>query len=158
MAAGAAGAREEGRPAGPARAGPPGLSGEACGEALRPSPIPRGRRLRGPARPGPAPPAMLSWGAVSGRALRGAARAGGGRQAPPVRGLRASPRARSAMPSWVIDRYGRNDVLRFTRDMVFPTIHFPNEVIIKVHAASLNPIDLSMRSKCRARGAGPRLA
>ncbi|XP_075001701.1 NAD(P)H oxidoreductase RTN4IP1, mitochondrial isoform X2 [Calonectris borealis] len=86
---------------------------------------------------------MLSRGAASGRALRGAARAGG---QPPVRGLRASPRARSAMPSWVIDRYGRNDVLRFTRDMVFPTIHFPNEVIIKVHAASLNPIDLSMRS------------
>uniref|UniRef100_A0A8C8BEU0 Reticulon 4 interacting protein 1 n=1 Tax=Otus sunia TaxID=257818 RepID=A0A8C8BEU0_9STRI len=50
------------------------------------------------------------------------------------------------MPSWVIDRYGRNDVLRFTRDMVFPIIHFPNEVIIQVHAASLNPIDLSMRS------------
>ncbi|XP_054050794.1 reticulon-4-interacting protein 1, mitochondrial isoform X5 [Rissa tridactyla] len=87
---------------------------------------------------------MLSRGAASGRALRGAARAGV--QSPPIRGLRASPRARSAMPSWVIDRYGHNDVLRFTRDMVFPTIHFPNEVIIKVHAASLNPIDLSMRS------------
>lgn len=94
---------------------------------------------------------MLSRGAASGGALRGAVRAGG---QPPVRGLRASPRARCAMPSWVIDRYGRNDVLRFTRDMVFPTIHFPNEVIIKVHAASLNPIDLSMRSKCRARAAG----
>ncbi|NXE04882.1 RT4I1 protein, partial [Lophotis ruficrista] len=64
----------------------------------------------------------------------------------PVRSLRASPQARSAMPSWVIDRYGRNEVLRFTRDMMFPIIHFPNEVIIKVHAASLNPIDLSMRS------------
>ncbi|XP_075354594.1 NAD(P)H oxidoreductase RTN4IP1, mitochondrial isoform X2 [Mycteria americana] len=86
---------------------------------------------------------MLSRGVASGRALRGAARAG---VRPPVRGLRGSPRARSAMPSWVIDRYGRNDVLRFTRNMVFPTIHFPNEVIIKVHAASLNPIDLSMRS------------
>ncbi|KAJ7401833.1 Reticulon-4-interacting protein 1, mitochondrial [Pitangus sulphuratus] len=49
------------------------------------------------------------------------------------------------MPSWVIDRYGSNEVLRFTRDMVFPIIHFPNEVIIRVHAASLNPIDLSMR-------------
>lgn len=57
------------------------------------------------------------------------------------------------MPSWVIDRYGSNEVLRFTRDMMFPIIHFPNEVIIKVHAASLNPIDLSMRSKCRARAA-----
>ncbi|NXF86838.1 RT4I1 protein, partial [Eubucco bourcierii] len=64
---------------------------------------------------------------------------------PPARGLRASPRSLS-MPSWVIDRYGRNDVLRFTRDMMFPIIDFPNEVIIKVHAASLNPIDLSMRS------------
>ncbi|POI31877.1 hypothetical protein CIB84_004372 [Bambusicola thoracicus] len=50
------------------------------------------------------------------------------------------------MPSWVIDRYGRNEVLRFTRDMVFPAIQYPNEVIVKVHAASLNPIDLSMRS------------
>ncbi|NXU57270.1 RT4I1 protein, partial [Turnix velox] len=81
--------------------------------------------------------------AASGRALRRAARACG---QPPVRGLRASPRSRCAMPSWVIDRYGQNDVLRFTRDMVFPTIYFPTEVIIKVHAASLNPIDLSMRS------------
>ncbi|XP_064303597.1 reticulon-4-interacting protein 1, mitochondrial isoform X3 [Phalacrocorax carbo] len=95
---------------------------------------------------------MLSRGAAaSGRALRGAGRAGG---QPPARGLRASPRSRSAMPSWVIDRYGRNDVLRFTREMVFPIIHFPNEVIIKVHAASLNPIDLSMRISCFAGGYG----
>ncbi|XP_060093673.1 reticulon-4-interacting protein 1, mitochondrial isoform X2 [Heteronotia binoei] len=50
------------------------------------------------------------------------------------------------MPSWVIDRYGKNDVLRFTNNMMFPVIHFPNEVIIKVHAASLNPIDVNMRS------------
>lgn len=99
------------------------------------------------ARPGPAAPAMLSWGAAARRALRWAS----GRA--PARGLRVSPRARIAMPSWVIDRYGSNEVLRFTRDMMFPIIHFPNEVIIKVHAASLNPIDLSMRSKCRARAA-----
>ncbi|NWS69323.1 RT4I1 protein, partial [Crotophaga sulcirostris] len=70
---------------------------------------------------------------------RGAARV-------PVRGLRGSARARSPMPAWVIDRYGCNEALRFTRDMVFPAIRFPNEVIVKVHAASLNPIDLSMRS------------
>lgn len=90
---------------------------------------------------------MLSWGAAGGRALRWAnGRAG-------ARGLRTSLRARVAMPSWVIDRYGSNEVLRFTREMMFPIIHFPNEVIIKVHAASLNPIDLSMRSKCRARAA-----
>ncbi|NXD25214.1 RT4I1 protein, partial [Spelaeornis formosus] len=78
--------------------------------------------------------------AAGGRALRWAS----GR--PPARGFRASPRARSVMPSWVIDQYGSNEVLRFTREMMFPIIHFPNEVIIKVHAASLNPIDLSMRS------------
>uniref|UniRef100_A0A8D0C4F9 NAD(P)H oxidoreductase RTN4IP1, mitochondrial n=1 Tax=Salvator merianae TaxID=96440 RepID=A0A8D0C4F9_SALMN len=51
-----------------------------------------------------------------------------------------------AMPSWVIDRYGRNDVLRFTNNMMLPVINLPNEVIIKVHAASLNPIDVNMRN------------
>uniref|UniRef100_A0A8C3JA79 Reticulon 4 interacting protein 1 n=1 Tax=Calidris pygmaea TaxID=425635 RepID=A0A8C3JA79_9CHAR len=155
------GRQEGGRPLGRGcvrgeGAGRPGLRGEGAGRpglsaegsaASQPDPAgapgvrPGSARLP---RLGLAAPAMLSRGAASGRALRGAARAGG--QRPGARGLRASPRARSAMPSWVIDRYGRNDVLRFTRDMVFPTISFPNEVIIKVHAASLNPIDLSMRS------------
>lgn len=51
------------------------------------------------------------------------------------------------MPAWVIDKYGKNDVLRFTQSMVLPIIHYPNEVIIKVHAASVNPIDVNMRSK-----------
>lgn len=51
------------------------------------------------------------------------------------------------MPSWVIDRYGKNDVLRLTSNMIFPAIRLPNEVVIKVHAASLNPIDVNMRSK-----------
>ncbi|XP_070589387.1 reticulon-4-interacting protein 1, mitochondrial [Erythrolamprus reginae] len=52
----------------------------------------------------------------------------------------------STMPSWVIDRYGKNDVLRLISDMAFPAIRLPNEVIIKVHAASLNPIDVNMRN------------
>ncbi|XP_039207039.1 reticulon-4-interacting protein 1, mitochondrial isoform X2 [Crotalus tigris] len=52
----------------------------------------------------------------------------------------------STMPSWVIDRYGKNDVLRLTSNMTFPAIRLPNEVIIKVHAASLNPIDVNMRN------------
>uniref|UniRef100_A0A2D4MU91 Alcohol dehydrogenase-like N-terminal domain-containing protein n=1 Tax=Micrurus spixii TaxID=129469 RepID=A0A2D4MU91_9SAUR len=52
----------------------------------------------------------------------------------------------STMPSWVIDRYGKNDVLQFTSNMTFPAIRLPNEVIIKVHAASLNPIDVNMRN------------
>lgn len=51
------------------------------------------------------------------------------------------------MPAWVIDKYGSNEVLRFTQNMMIPMIHYPNEVIIKVHAASINPIDVNMRSK-----------
>ncbi|XP_068135526.1 reticulon-4-interacting protein 1, mitochondrial [Hyperolius riggenbachi] len=50
------------------------------------------------------------------------------------------------MPAWVIDRYGKNDVLRFNENMIFPVIHYPNEVMIKVHAASVNPIDVNMRN------------
>ncbi|XP_036270812.1 reticulon-4-interacting protein 1, mitochondrial isoform X2 [Pipistrellus kuhlii] len=56
-----------------------------------------------------------------------------------------SPRS-TVMPAWVIDKYGKNEVLRFTQNMMMPIIHYPNEVIIKVHAASVNPIDVNMRS------------
>uniref|UniRef100_A0A6Q2XI91 NAD(P)H oxidoreductase RTN4IP1, mitochondrial n=2 Tax=Esox lucius TaxID=8010 RepID=A0A6Q2XI91_ESOLU len=49
------------------------------------------------------------------------------------------------MPAWVIDRYGSNSVLRYTKNAAFPIINYPNEVIIQVHAAGLNPIDVSMR-------------
>ncbi|CAG5866194.1 unnamed protein product [Menidia menidia] len=59
--------------------------------------------------------------------------------------LSTSGRCRTIMPAWVIDKYGNNDVLRFTRNASFPVIHYPNEVIIKVVAAGLNPIDVSMR-------------
>uniref|UniRef100_A0A673LD40 NAD(P)H oxidoreductase RTN4IP1, mitochondrial n=1 Tax=Sinocyclocheilus rhinocerous TaxID=307959 RepID=A0A673LD40_9TELE len=52
---------------------------------------------------------------------------------------------RSVMPAWVIDKYGKNEVLRFTKNAALPIIHYPNEVIVKVHAAGLNPIDISMR-------------
>ncbi|KAK0133644.1 Reticulon-4-interacting protein 1, mitochondrial [Merluccius polli] len=51
----------------------------------------------------------------------------------------------SVMPAWVIDTYGGNDVLRFTRNASFPIVHYPNEVIVQVHAAALNPLDVSMR-------------
>ncbi|XP_037699459.1 reticulon-4-interacting protein 1, mitochondrial isoform X2 [Choloepus didactylus] len=56
-----------------------------------------------------------------------------------------SPRS-TVMPAWVIDKYGKNEVLRFTQNMMLPIIHYPNEVIVKVHAASVNPIDVNMRS------------
>lgn len=51
------------------------------------------------------------------------------------------------MPAWVIDEYGGNDVLRFTKNAPFPIINYPNEVIVKVHSAALNPIDVSMRGE-----------
>lgn len=56
------------------------------------------------------------------------------------------------MPAWVIDKYGNNDVLRFTKNAIMPIILRPNEVILKVFAAGLNPVDVSMRgeSKCAA--------
>jgi len=53
------------------------------------------------------------------------------------------------MPAWVIDKYGKNEVLRFTKNAALPIIHYPNEVIVKVHAAGLNPIDISMRGMGR---------
>uniref|UniRef100_A0A672HQT0 NAD(P)H oxidoreductase RTN4IP1, mitochondrial n=1 Tax=Salarias fasciatus TaxID=181472 RepID=A0A672HQT0_SALFA len=60
--------------------------------------------------------------------------------------LRTSSRSMTVMPAWVIDKYGSNDVLRFTRNASFPTINYPNEVIIKVFAAGLNPLDVGMRA------------
>lgn len=51
------------------------------------------------------------------------------------------------MPAWVIDKYGSNDVLRFTKNAGFPIIDYPNEVIVKVVAAGLNPLDVSMRGE-----------
>ncbi|XP_020669008.3 NAD(P)H oxidoreductase RTN4IP1, mitochondrial [Pogona vitticeps] len=62
------------------------------------------------------------------------------------RGIHTSCQRCTIMPSWVIDSYGNNDVLRFTDNMPFPVINYPNEVILKVHAAGLNPFDVSMRS------------
>lgn len=53
----------------------------------------------------------------------------------------------STMPAWVIDKYGSNEVLRFSKDAPFPVINYPNEVIVKVFAAGLNPIDVSMRGE-----------
>ncbi|XP_053191636.1 reticulon-4-interacting protein 1 homolog, mitochondrial [Scomber japonicus] len=62
-----------------------------------------------------------------------------------VRQFSTSNRCMTIMPAWVIDKYGSNDALRFTRNASFPIIHYPNEVIVRVFAAALNPIDVSMR-------------
>ncbi|XP_075058964.1 NAD(P)H oxidoreductase RTN4IP1, mitochondrial [Mixophyes fleayi] len=62
------------------------------------------------------------------------------------RGIHSSSKRNTIMPAWVIDKYGKNDVLRFNEHTMFPIIHYPNEVMIKVHAASVNPIDVNMRN------------
>ncbi|XP_008397858.1 NAD(P)H oxidoreductase RTN4IP1, mitochondrial [Poecilia reticulata] len=59
--------------------------------------------------------------------------------------IRTSSKAMTIMPAWVIDQYGNNDVLRFTNNASLPVINYPNEVIVKVFAAGLNPLDVSMR-------------
>lgn len=62
------------------------------------------------------------------------------------RSFSSSPsRLQSCMSAWVIDQYGTNGVLRYTEEVTFPTINSASEVMIKVYAAGLNPLDVSMR-------------
>lgn len=49
------------------------------------------------------------------------------------------------MSAWVIDQYGTNGALRYTEEINMPTINSPSDIMIKVNAASLNPLDVSMR-------------
>ncbi|KAM4600992.1 reticulon-4-interacting protein 1 homolog, mitochondrial-like [Polymixia lowei] len=58
---------------------------------------------------------------------------------------RSTSRLQNCMPAWVIDQYGTNGVLKFTDEITIPTVNVSSEVMIKVHAASLNPLDISMR-------------
>uniref|UniRef100_A0A8C4NPB0 NAD(P)H oxidoreductase RTN4IP1, mitochondrial n=1 Tax=Dicentrarchus labrax TaxID=13489 RepID=A0A8C4NPB0_DICLA len=62
------------------------------------------------------------------------------------RNVSSSPsRLQGCMSAWVIDQYGTNGSLRFTEEITVPTVSSPSEVMIQVHAASLNPLDISMR-------------
>lgn len=64
------------------------------------------------------------------------------------RGVCSSPwRLQSCMSAWVIDQYGSNDVLKYSEEIPTPTVSSPREVLVKVHAASLNPLDIAMRGK-----------
>ena len=51
------------------------------------------------------------------------------------------------MSAWVIDQYGSNDVLKFSEEIPAPTVNSPKKVMVKVHASSLNPLDIAMRGK-----------
>ncbi|XP_045916007.1 reticulon-4-interacting protein 1 homolog, mitochondrial-like [Micropterus dolomieu] len=62
------------------------------------------------------------------------------------RNVCSSPsRLQSCMSAWVIHQYGTNGVLRYTEEVTVPTVSSSSDVMIKVHAASLNPLDISMR-------------
>uniref|UniRef100_A0A8C3G5H5 NAD(P)H oxidoreductase RTN4IP1, mitochondrial n=1 Tax=Cyclopterus lumpus TaxID=8103 RepID=A0A8C3G5H5_CYCLU len=54
-------------------------------------------------------------------------------------------RLHGCMSAWVIDQYGTNGALKYTEELPVPTVSSPSEVMIRVHAASLNPLDVSMR-------------
>ncbi|XP_060907900.1 reticulon-4-interacting protein 1 homolog, mitochondrial-like [Labrus mixtus] len=54
-------------------------------------------------------------------------------------------RLQGCMSAWVIDQYGTNEVLRYTEELTAPSVNSASEVMIKVHSASLNPLDVSMR-------------
>lgn len=56
-------------------------------------------------------------------------------------------RLQSCMSAWVINQYGTNEVLKYSEEIPVPNVRSPSDVLIKVHAASLNPIDVSMRGK-----------
>lgn len=57
-------------------------------------------------------------------------------------------RLQSCMSAWFVDQYGTNEVLRYSEEIPMPTVRSPTEVLIKVHATSLNPLDVAMRGKC----------
>lgn len=49
------------------------------------------------------------------------------------------------MRAWQIHQYGGNEELAFTDSARVAAINSPNELLIKVHASSINPIDVHMR-------------
>lgn len=49
------------------------------------------------------------------------------------------------MQAWQIHQYGGNEELTLTDAARIATIKSPNELLIRVHAASVNPIDVRMR-------------
>ncbi|XP_013403346.1 reticulon-4-interacting protein 1 homolog, mitochondrial isoform X2 [Lingula anatina] len=57
-----------------------------------------------------------------------------------------SKRIPGRMATWQIHRYGGNEELELTKTHRTPMIRNPDELLIEVHAASVNPIDVRMRA------------
>ena len=56
-----------------------------------------------------------------------------------------SKRFLSTMSAWQLHKYGGNEQLGLTNTARIPPILNPQDVLIKVYAASVNPIDVAMR-------------
>lgn len=53
--------------------------------------------------------------------------------------------ARNTMEAWYINKYGSNDVFQHGR-LPLPSLGTPTDILVRVHSASVNPIDYRMRS------------
>lgn len=58
-----------------------------------------------------------------------------------------NPGARGHMSAWQIHQYGGNEELALSSTVRMPTLRSPEDILIQVHAASVNPIDVRMRGK-----------
>ena len=53
------------------------------------------------------------------------------------------------MQAWVIYYYGDNQQFTLSDCVQMPIIHSPTDVLVKIFASSLNPIDIRRRGKSR---------
>lgn len=54
----------------------------------------------------------------------------------------------SKMSGWQIHSYGALDEIQYSDSLKMPVLRSPNQVLVKVTASSVNPIDVAMISKC----------
>lgn len=52
------------------------------------------------------------------------------------------------MSGWQIHSYGALDEIQYSDSLKMPVLRSPNQVLVKVTASSVNPIDVAMISKC----------
>ena len=62
-------------------------------------------------------------------------------------GIHTSPVLSDTMRKWQVHQYGGTEELTLCTTASIPTITKPDEILVKVHAASVNPIDPMMIGK-----------
>lgn len=55
--------------------------------------------------------------------------------------------ATGRMSAWQVRAYGEGNNVEFSNDVEIPIIEDPNHVLLKVAAASVNPLDIEMMRK-----------